>query len=1035
MLRFCQILKDLGWSLHRGRMGWAALLLAQSASGESLLDSSFRLDPAIRGRIDAIQLRPDGHILIAGKLRIADEPRFQLVQLDSEGGMDPSFKPYRPDWLLDEHAPMSVAILPDGRALLATGWSGPTGTAGSVTAISADGQETSPWAHFGAILSLTPLRDGKVMVWGTGGTIIGTAGLSSGFLQRRFADGQIDQEFVVVDGLVNHYGGEVRDLFETQDGDLLVAGTFESGSVLRLSRDGDLKWAFYWPDAGHTAGFSRQDPQGRTVVVGTHNGSVDRLRADGTLDRETFDAPPYWRAATPSLLLRDGRLLDSGPFRSIAGLRRRGLVSLLEDGSVDLRFDPGEGLSEDSEVRALIEHPDGRILVAGRFTNFDGFTAPGMMRLFSTNPGIPATPTNLFYSRILRSSIAECGDPFRVRITRAGDLGATHTVRVRTEPGTATPDADFVPLDTELGFQPGERFKTVTVRMKADQIPEAEETFRVSFESGSPVVAFADSDPIQVTIRDQDCLIRFATNQVFIVEGEYPSYPHPDMPMGISVRVRTEDLSAKAGIDYPSIDEVLGHGWDLGLHSFDNPRADGDRSYRVEFVDQGEGYIFGYPSNVVVTIRDNDTPLGPARMISGELAAVHAAPEGRWLLSGSFDRVDGWVRPGIARFEANGALDPQFSPPEGLLSGAPVAAVDAQGRVYVGGAIRADLDFDGAGLVRLQPDGTADSAFHFMVAGKALPPCRRVSNQISHLLVNSMGELIVSGILPRFSDCNAPAQVVRFSSSGERKELWTLPENLSVIREVRQEPGTLLAISPWGVARLIDQGSYRVLHDSTSRDWKGRIGPVCSWPDGTLWVEGEYGKLMQISPVTGRATVLDTQVTVEAEPFEAIQFQSLTSLNPGEMLVCGNFRSVTNPERYRPLLLRMSASGTILQVSTFPEDVLDAAPSLFAVGKDGVIAGIHPDHGLSRNGLKWLRFSSDLRPIADLAIDAVLPALDGGAFLRLSGQAPNGYSLETSDDLVTWSPASTHSEINWGQTFLEPETSHSQNGRFFRARY
>ena len=140
-------------------------------------------------------------------------------------------------------------------------------------------------------------------------------------------------------------------------------------------------------------------------------------------------------------------------------------------------------------------------------------------------------------------------------------------------------------------------------------------------------------------------------------------------------------------------------------------------------MDEGEGFLFGSSSNVVVTIRDDDTPLGAARWISGGVDAVHAVPGGRWLLSGAFDRVDGIPRAGLARFGSDGSFDPSFRPPDSRSEASPRVAVDAQGRVVEADIVRPSrsrvLDQRALAIVR------AASPF-----GPFTPAMRRQADQI-----------------------------------------------------------------------------------------------------------------------------------------------------------------------------------------------------------------------------------------------------------------------------------------------------------------
>jgi uncharacterized delta-60 repeat protein len=75
----------------------------------------------------------------------------------------------------------------------------------------------------------------------------------------------------------------------------------------------------------------------------------------------------------------DGRILIAGSFTSFNGQPLGRIARLNPDGSVDSSFNPGKGAS--AEVYAMAVQPDGRILVGGFFSSVDGVSRTGLARL------------------------------------------------------------------------------------------------------------------------------------------------------------------------------------------------------------------------------------------------------------------------------------------------------------------------------------------------------------------------------------------------------------------------------------------------------------------------------------------------------------------------------------------------------------------------------------------------------------------------------------------------------------------------------
>ncbi|MBM3876209.1 MAG: hypothetical protein FJ386_05760, partial [Verrucomicrobia bacterium] len=89
-----------------------------------------------------------------------------------------------------------------------------------------------------------------------------------------------------------------------------------------------------------------------------------------------------------------GALLDKivvvGGFTSFNGLSRNRIARLNADGSLDGTFDPGAGFN--GPVRAVALQPDGRVVVGGEFTSFNGVNMTNLARL-NTNGSLDLTFT------------------------------------------------------------------------------------------------------------------------------------------------------------------------------------------------------------------------------------------------------------------------------------------------------------------------------------------------------------------------------------------------------------------------------------------------------------------------------------------------------------------------------------------------------------------------------------------------------------------------------------------------------------------
>jgi hypothetical protein len=83
---------------------------------------------------------------------------------------------------------------------------------------------------------------------------------------------------------------------------------------------------------------------------------------------------------------------------------------------------------------------------------------------------------------------------------------AQQTVNLVTNEVTATANLDFLPIDSDLVFEPGETQKLVTISVVNDDGPrEADETFTLEISTESPDL-IVQSPPLEITILDDDLI-------------------------------------------------------------------------------------------------------------------------------------------------------------------------------------------------------------------------------------------------------------------------------------------------------------------------------------------------------------------------------------------------------------------------------------------------------------------------------------------------------------------------------------------------
>jgi uncharacterized delta-60 repeat protein len=153
----------------------------------------------------------------------------------------------------------------------------------------------------------------------------------------------------------------------------------------------------------------RQQADGKILVGGyytTYNGvsanRIVRLNTDFSID-DTFVYGTGFNDAVNGLVIQsDGKILLGGAFTSYNGTARNRIIRLNTDGSIDTTFGIGTGFN--ATVWAITLQPDGKILVGGEFTSYSGAIESKIVRL-NTNGTIDTT----FNTPIINNTIFDIG--------------------------------------------------------------------------------------------------------------------------------------------------------------------------------------------------------------------------------------------------------------------------------------------------------------------------------------------------------------------------------------------------------------------------------------------------------------------------------------------------------------------------------------------------------------------------------------------------------------------------------------------------
>ncbi len=337
-----------------------------------------------------------------------------------------------------------------------------------------------------------------------------------------------------------------------------------------------------------------------------------------------------------------------------------------------------------------------------------------------------------------------------------------------------------------------------------------------------------------------------------------------------------------------------------------------------------------------------------------------------------------------------------------------------------------------SGMLRLNPLGQPDASFDFRPASLD-GVCTGGANLSLAILVEPDGSILVAGFFPRFFNCQTDARIVQLASDGHILRDWIVPDQASAtsFRWLRDDRGR----------RFLQGKSEVFLFDANGATPLPQIGlgvenPLAILADGRL--AGLYGfqnRNVGVFSAEGDFLGESGPFMIGGKTWNPVTLSDLTVGADGRLLIAGIFVPASTPNA--------SPVGLILgidPITFFPWRSIEAE-----IAGDGSAAGSlirHPQGPIATRANPmstlsppwWGLLNAEGARLSDVAFENVVVDAAGQMHFALSGQAPNGYAIETSDDLKTWTPWFTSTETNWGMAFHTPPLPPELLGRFFRIR-
>ena len=356
--------------------------------------------------INSTALQSDGSIVVGGVFTTTNNVTTNRVALlDSSGALNATFATNIGTGANDQV--FEVRVQSDDKIIICGQFTSFNGTTTNrVARLSSTGIIDTTFStnlgtgFSGSVNDLAIQSDGKIVA---GGQFTTLNGVTVNRIARLNSNGSPDTAFTTNTGAGAF--GEVYDIvIQSSDQKILIGGIFTAfnsvsvGRIVRLNTDGTRDTTFTTNNgtgANNSIGALAVQTDGKIIVGGSFtswNGTtttrIARLNSDGTLDTTfTTNTGTGANSTVQSIAIQsDGKIVIGGVFTTFDGTDTRGLARLNSDGLLDTAFDTVIDFGTNdattvAQVSTIAIQSDGKIVIGGIFTNFNYTPADKLARL------------------------------------------------------------------------------------------------------------------------------------------------------------------------------------------------------------------------------------------------------------------------------------------------------------------------------------------------------------------------------------------------------------------------------------------------------------------------------------------------------------------------------------------------------------------------------------------------------------------------------------------------------------------------------
>ncbi|MBL7950189.1 MAG: delta-60 repeat domain-containing protein [Flavobacteriales bacterium] len=586
---------------------------------------------------------------------------------------------------------------------------------------------------------------------------------------------------------------------------------------------------------------------GRMVIVGGFDihdgrfrGNITRALQDGSID--TTFVPAATGVVERVLVQADGKVIIGGNFSTVGGVSRRGIARLNTNGSLDTSFDPGIGF-QNGTANGTVEHmvlqPDGKVIVAGSFTTYNGVSVSRPVRL-NTDGTVDATlNTGAGFGNTINGLALQPDGKILVVGAFTSYNGTSRPAIARLQ-STGALDGSFAP--TFAGGNSGQ-----TLALRADG---------------------------KVWLNGNFTSVNGQPRQKFVLLTASGATDPGFVPAALTY-VRVTSLAAQAD------GKLL-----VGMYLNNSTGAARDHLARFN----ADGSI---------------DPVFAGTDFNDNVSHLVLLPDQRIVVFGNFLSYGQHGECTFTRLMPDGTVDPTWGQANAFDFTALNIVTQPDGKHVVVGGFLSYFNHTANRVARLHPNGELDTGFNAWWG---------INSLVRDVVLQPDGKLLIGGHFVDVADATYSGRVMRLNSDGSYDPTFVADWNqISTIRRLALQPdGKVLAMSGGGLNRLLPNGDLDP--SFTPGLSPGALYDVLALPSGEILVAG--GTNLYNGQTVGAIFRLnndgsvDTGFNIGAGPNNNSSIQDIERQPDGKILAAGNSFTTFNGQA-RSRLVRLNTDGSV----------------------------------------------------------------------------------------------------------------------------